>query len=102
LLSFGGTLTFRNAKRPREVAAYAPIRTDSGRNGLPLSDAGADPRQRNEPMYVRLVVEHLARIRELAFEQMALFTAQKRQTPVSERSGTNGDNMAMDVYAYDL
>ncbi|MBE3552173.1 MAG: TatD family hydrolase [Kyrpidia tusciae] len=73
-LSFGGPVTFKNARRPKEVAAQVPeerllIETDA-----PYLTPEPHRGKRNEPAYVALVAEALAKIRETEPEQLALAT----------------------------
>lgn len=44
-LGIGGVLTFKNAKKLKEVAAIAPLSPDRSGNGLPLYGTGAQSRQ---------------------------------------------------------
>lgn len=75
-LSFGGPLTFQNAKRLREVASYVPkdrvlIETD-----CPYLTPHPRRGQRNEPLYVTLVAEKLAEIWGIAAEEVEEITTQ--------------------------
>jgi TatD DNase family protein len=70
-ISFGGPVTFKNAKRPREVAMQIPmerllIETDS-----PWLTPEPNRGKRNEPAYVRYVAETIATIRGLELEELA-------------------------------
>lgn len=74
-ISFGGPLTFKNAKQPKEVAAKVPldrllIETDS-----PYLTPHPFRGKRNESGYVRYVCEEMANIRGLSYEEMAQITA---------------------------
>ncbi|WNC14942.1 TatD family hydrolase [Brevibacillus brevis] len=75
-ISFGGPLTFKNAKQPKEVAAKVPldrllIETDS-----PYLTPHPFRGKRNESGYVRYVCEEMANIRGLSYEEMAQITAE--------------------------
>ncbi|MDF2682969.1 MAG: TatD family deoxyribonuclease [Brevibacillus sp.] len=74
-ISFGGPLTFKNAKQPKEVAAKVPldrllIETDS-----PYLTPHPFRGKRNESGYVRYVCEEMANIRGLSYEEMAQITS---------------------------
>lgn len=73
-ISLGGPVTFKNAKRPVEVAQKVPldrlvIETDS-----PYLAPTPYRGRRNNPAYVRLVAEKIAEIRGMAFEEIAGIT----------------------------
>lgn len=75
-ISFGGPLTFKNAKQPKEVAAKVPldrllIETDS-----PYLTPHPFRGKRNESGYVRYVCEEMANIRGLSYEEMAEITSE--------------------------
>jgi TatD DNase family protein len=73
-ISFGGPLTFKNAKKPKEVAKQIPldrllIETDS-----PYLTPHPYRGKRNESSYVRYVAESLAEIKELSYEEICRIT----------------------------
>lgn len=75
-ISFGGPLTFKNAKQPKEVAAKVPqdkllIETD-----CPYLTPHPFRGKRNESGYVRYVCEEMANIRGLSYEEMAQITTE--------------------------
>lgn len=70
-ISFGGPVTFKNAKLPKEVAKEIPmdrllVETDS-----PFLAPHPYRGKRNEPAYVKLVAEKIAELKEVPFEQVA-------------------------------
>jgi TatD DNase family protein len=72
MISFAGNLTFKKAENLREVAPLIPLdhlltETDSPYLA-PIPYRG----KRNEPAYVRGVVQELARLRNLPEEELAL------------------------------
>ena len=75
-ISLGGPVTFKNARRPREVAAYVPIDRLLCETDCPYLTPVPHRGKRNEPMYVRHVVEQIARIRGVSYEEMAQTTMQ--------------------------
>ncbi|MDQ0091735.1 TatD DNase family protein [Paenibacillus anaericanus] len=75
-LSFGGPITFKNAKQPKEVLAQTPmdrllIETDS-----PYLTPHPYRGKRNESAHVRLVAEAAAEIKGMSFEEIAEITTQ--------------------------
>ncbi|WP_018753514.1 TatD family hydrolase [Paenibacillus sanguinis] len=73
-LSFGGPITFKNAKQPKEVLAKTPldhllIETDS-----PYLTPHPYRGKRNESAHVRLVAEMAAELKGLTFEEIAQIT----------------------------
>lgn len=74
-ISFGGPVTYKNGKRPQEVAAKVPfdrllIETDS-----PYLTPEPHRGKRNEPAYVKHVAEKIAALREVSYEELAAQTA---------------------------
>ncbi|SDI11629.1 TatD DNase family protein [Alteribacillus persepolensis] len=70
-ISFGGPVTFKNAKRPKEVAKEVPmdrllVETDS-----PFLAPHPNRGKRNEPAYVKLVAEKIAELKEISYEELA-------------------------------
>jgi TatD DNase family protein len=73
-ISFGGPLTFKNAKKPKEVAEQIPldrllIETDS-----PYLTPHPFRGKRNESSYVRLVAESLAELKGVSYEEICRVT----------------------------
>ncbi len=63
-LSFSGPLTFKNAKKPREVAAALPLDRILVETDAPYLTPEPYRGKQNEPANVRLVIEKLMEIRE--------------------------------------
>ncbi|MFB5679141.1 TatD family hydrolase [Paenibacillus terreus] len=75
-LSFGGPITFKNARQPKEVLAQVPmdrllIETDS-----PYLTPHPFRGKRNESAYVKLVAEAAAQIKGISVEELAAVTTQ--------------------------
>ncbi|GAA0353341.1 TatD family hydrolase [Bacillus horti] len=73
-ISFGGPLTFKNAKKPKEVAKYIPldrllIETDS-----PYLTPHPYRGKRNESSYVKHVAQSMAEIKEVSYEEICRIT----------------------------
>lgn len=75
-ISFGGPVTFKNAKKPKEVAKEIPndrllIETD-----CPFLTPHPFRGKRNEPSYVKYVAEQLAELKGLTYEEIASITTE--------------------------
>lgn len=74
MISLGGPVTFKNARMPKEVAVEIPldkllIETDS-----PYLAPHPYRGKRNEPVYVTLVAEEIAKLKELSVDEVAKAT----------------------------
>ena len=79
-LSFGGPVTFKNAKQPKEVLVKVPndrllVETDS-----PYLTPHPFRGKRNESAYVRLVAEVAAELKGMEFEEFCRMTTQNAMT----------------------
>ncbi|MDQ0258016.1 TatD DNase family protein [Evansella vedderi] len=73
-ISFGGPVTFKNAKLPKEVAKEIPLDRLLIETDAPFLAPHPYRGKRNEPAYVKLVAEKLAELKEITFEEMAEIT----------------------------
>lgn len=73
-ISFGGPLTFKNAKKPKEVAAKIPLDRLLIETDCPYLTPHPFRGKRNESGYVKYVAEEMASIHGLSFEEMAKIT----------------------------
>ena len=74
-ISFAGPVTFKNAKKPKEVASEIPldkilIETDS-----PYLTPEPYRGKRNDPTYVRYVAETIARLKDISYEEIVEATS---------------------------
>jgi TatD DNase family protein len=74
-ISFGGPVTFKNAKKPKEVAKEIPLDRLLIETDCPYLTPHPFRGKRNEPAYVKYVAETIAELRELSFEQIAQKTS---------------------------
>ncbi|QDX91957.1 TatD family deoxyribonuclease [Brevibacillus laterosporus] len=74
-ISFGGPLTFKNAKKPKEVAAQIPMDRILIETDCPYLTPHPFRGKRNESAYVKYVAEEMAQIHGLSFEELAKITA---------------------------
>lgn len=76
LISLGGPVTFKNAKAPKKIAAEIPLDKLLIETDAPYLTPHPYRGKRNEPFYVTLVAEEIARIKELPVEEIAFATTQ--------------------------
>jgi TatD DNase family protein len=75
-ISLGGPVTFKNAKKPKEVVAEIPLDKLLIETDCPYLAPHPYRGQRNEPSYVKLVAEQIAAIKGVSFEEVADATTQ--------------------------
>ncbi|TCP52683.1 TatD DNase family protein [Tumebacillus sp. BK434] len=73
-ISFGGPVTYKNGKRPQEVAAKVPLERLLVETDAPYLTPEPHRGKRNQPAYVRHVAEKIAALREISLEQLAMQT----------------------------
>jgi TatD DNase family protein len=79
-ISFGGPVTFKNGKRPAEVASKVPLDRLLVETDSPYLTPEPHRGKRNEPAYVKHVAERIAALREIPFEELAAATTQNAKT----------------------
>ncbi|MDF2714685.1 MAG: hydrolase TatD [Paenibacillus sp.] len=75
-ISFGGPITFKNAKQPKEVLAQVPMERLLIETDAPYLTPHPYRGKRNETSYVRLVAEATAEIKGVSFEEIANITSE--------------------------
>src|SRR5690606_3767329 len=70
-ISLGGPVTFKNAKKPKEVAQEVPLDRLLIETDCPYLAPHPFRGKRNEPGYVKLVAEQIAEIKGLSFDEIA-------------------------------
>jgi TatD DNase family protein len=73
-ISFGGPVTFKNAKQPKEVLAQVPLDRLLVETDAPYLTPHPFRGKRNETGYVRLVAETAAEIKGLTLDEIAQIT----------------------------
>ena len=73
-ISFGGPVTFKNAKNVKEVAAAIPVERLLIETDCPYLTPHPFRGKRNEPGHVKLVAEELAALKGLSYEELANIT----------------------------
>lgn len=70
-ISLGGPVTFKNAKKPKEVAEAIPLEKLLIETDCPYLAPHPYRGKRNEPSYVKLVAEQIAEIKGISFKEVA-------------------------------
>ncbi|MGV3488429.1 MAG: TatD family hydrolase [Tuberibacillus sp.] len=73
-ISFGGPVTFKNAKLPKEVAEKVPLDRLLVETDCPFLSPHPFRGKRNEPARVALVAEQIAKLKHLSYEELAQIT----------------------------
>lgn len=73
-ISFGGPVTFKNAKSVKEVASVIPLDKLLIETDCPYLTPHPFRGKRNEPSYVKLVAEEIAELKTLSYEEIASIT----------------------------
>ncbi|OIJ14476.1 hydrolase TatD [Anaerobacillus arseniciselenatis] len=73
-ISFGGPVTFKNAKRPKEVAKEIPLDRLLIETDCPYLAPHPYRGKRNEPSYVKLVAEAIAELKDITYEEVVAVT----------------------------
>jgi TatD DNase family protein len=74
-ISFGGPVTFKNAKKPKEVAVEIPLERLLIETDCPYLTPHPFRGKRNEPSYVKYVAEQIAELKGLSFDEIAKITS---------------------------
>ncbi|KAB2329121.1 TatD family hydrolase [Bacillus mesophilum] len=74
LISLGGPVTFKNAKKPKEVAEVIPLEKLLIETDCPFLAPHPYRGKRNEPSYVTLVAQQIAEIKEVPVHEVAKAT----------------------------
>lgn len=70
MISLGGPVTFKNAKAPKEVAKTVPLDRLLIETDCPYLAPHPNRGKRNEPSYVRLVLNEIATLREIDSDEL--------------------------------
>ncbi|MBM7650315.1 TatD DNase family protein [Bacillus ectoiniformans] len=73
-ISLGGPVTFKNAKKPKEVAVSVPLDKLLIETDCPYLAPHPYRGKRNEPAYVQLVAEEIAELKGISYEEVAKAT----------------------------
>jgi len=75
-ISLGGPVTFKNAKKPKEVAELIPLEKLLIETDCPYLAPHPHRGKRNEPGYVKLVAQEIAQLKGITFEEVAQATTE--------------------------
>ena len=75
-ISLAGAVTFKNAKEVKEVAKVVPLDRLLIETDAPYLAPHPYRGKRNEPAYVKLVAEEIARLREMSLEDVSRITTE--------------------------
>nr|WP_295970532.1 TatD family hydrolase [uncultured Bacillus sp.] len=75
-ISLGGPVTFKNAKKPKEVAKKVPLDKLLIETDCPYLTPHPFRGTRNEPAYVKLVAEQIAELKSLTLDEVAKVTTE--------------------------
>jgi TatD DNase family protein len=70
-ISFGGPVTFKNAKQPKEVAKEVPLDRLLIETDCPYLSPHPLRGKRNEPAYVKFIAEQIAELKEISYTDLA-------------------------------
>ncbi len=76
MISLGGPVTFKNAKKPKEVATEIPLEHLMIETDAPYLAPHPLRGKRNEPALVVLVAEEIARLKNISVEEVAKATTE--------------------------
>lgn len=79
MISFGGPVTFKNAKRPQEVASKVPLEYLLVETDSPYLTPEPYRGKPNQPAYVRYVADKVAALRGMELEELAQITTQNAE-----------------------
>ena len=79
MISLGGPVTFKNAKKPKEVATEIPLEHLLIETDAPYLAPHPHRGKRNEPALVTLVAEEIARLKGISVEEVAAATTQNAE-----------------------
>jgi TatD DNase family protein len=75
-ISLGGPVTFKNAKKPKEVAIEVPLDRLLIETDCPYLAPHPYRGKRNEPAYVKLVAQQIAELKGISLEEVAKATTE--------------------------
>lgn len=74
-IGLGGPVTFKNAKKPKEVAIHTPLENILVETDCPyLTPHPYRGKKPNMPHYVKFVAEEIARLKNISFDEVASVT----------------------------
>ncbi len=77
--SFGGAVTFKNAKKPIEVIEKIPLESILLETDCPYMTPVPYRGKRNDPSFINLVAEKIAEVRGMELEELAFVTGKNAE-----------------------
>lgn len=84
-ISFGGPVTFKNAKQPKEVLKQVPLDRLLIETDAPFLTPHPFRGKRNETSYVKLVAEQAAELKQMPYEELARVTTENAKNLLNIR-----------------
>ncbi len=78
-IALGGPVTFKNAKKPKEVAEKIPLEWLLLETDSPFLAPHPFRGKQNDPSKIKLVAEEIAKIKGISFEEVANITSQNAE-----------------------
>lgn len=78
-IALGGVVTFKNAKKMKEVAKVVPLDRLLLETDAPYLTPVPHRGEENQPAYVKFTAEEIAKIKEISFEELAKQTTQNAE-----------------------
>ena len=82
-IALGGVVTFKNAKKMKEVASLIPLEKLLLETDAPYLTPVPHRGEENQPAYVKFVAEEIAGLRGITFEEVAQITTQNAEKILS-------------------
>lgn len=78
-IALGGVVTFKNAKKMKEVALEVPLNRLLVETDAPYLTPMPHRGEENQPAFVKFVAEEIAKIRDVTFEEIAYATTENAE-----------------------
>ncbi len=82
-IALGGVVTFKNAKKMKEVASLIPLEKLLLETDAPYLTPVPHRGEENQPAYIKFVAEEIAGLRGITFEEVAQITTQNAEKILS-------------------
>lgn len=82
-IALGGVVTFKNAKKMKEVASIIPLEKLLLETDAPYLTPVPHRGEENQPAYIKFVAEEIAGLRGITFEEVAQITTQNAEKILS-------------------
>lgn len=76
LIGLGGVVTFKNAKKPKEVAKHIPLESIVLETDCPFLAPHPFRGEQNAPKYLKFIAKEIANIKDISYEEVAQTTTE--------------------------